>query len=257
MNRSELLAQYTRQQRIELDYPDVIREVDGCVIRHISTNGKFGFIIYSNLTENLVDAAIEVQVAHFAQLGMAFEWKVYDYDQPADLKDRLKQRGFTIRDAEALLVLDLQSGPAVLSHSVSPRVYRIEDPAGIDALMEMEEQVWGHSHKEHGKRLKTDLEQYPDRLTVYAAYDRGSIVSAAWMYFHPGTDFASLWGGTTLPAYRRQGLYTSLLAVRAQEAQKQGYRFLTVDASPMSRPILEKHGFQLLSYSYPCEWTPY
>lgn len=29
---------------------------------------------------------------------------------------------------------------------------------------------------------------------------------------------------------------------------------LTVDASPMSRPILEKFGFHLIAYSYPCQW---
>jgi hypothetical protein len=39
-----------------------------------------------------------------------------------------------------------------------------------------------------------------------------------------------------------------------QEAPQRGYRFLTVDASPMSRPILEKMGFQLIALSWPCQW---
>jgi GNAT superfamily N-acetyltransferase len=256
MENAEILELYNRQQRIELDYPDVHREVVGNVIRHISTNGEFGFIIYSNLDENQIEAAIEEQVAHFAGLKMAFEWKVYDYDRPPDLKERLVHHGFTIGDAEALLVLDLYSEPLVLTYPISPLVRQVTEAGDIDKIMHLEETVWGESHAEHGKRLKTDLAETPERLAVYAAFDAERVVSAAWMYYHPGTEFASLWGGTTLPAYRKQGLYTSLLAVRAQKALAMGYRFLTVDASPMSRPILEKHGFQFLGFSYPCEWKP-
>jgi GNAT superfamily N-acetyltransferase len=208
------------------------------------------------LTEDQVEAAIDAQIVHYSRLGLPFEWKVYDYDQPADLKERLERRGFQIGDGEALVVLDLNDHPEVPNAPISPLVRRVVDAAGVDDIMKMEERVWGYSHSQHGEHLKKDLETHPDNLTVYAAYDRDIVVSAAWIYFHPGTDFASLWGGSTLPEYRQQGLYTSLLAVRAREAQQRGYRFLTVDASPMSRPILEKHGFQLLGFSYPCEWKP-
>jgi len=72
--------------------------------------------------------------------------------------------------------------------------------------------------------------------------------------FHPRSSFASLWGGSTVPERRRRGLYTALLAVRAQEARRRGYRFLTIDASPMSRPICEKHGFQFLTCAHECVW---
>jgi hypothetical protein len=78
--------------------------------------------------------------------------------------------------------------------------------------------------------------------------------SAAWIYFHAGSSFASLWGGATLPQFRNQGRYSLLLAARAQEARARGFSLLTVDASPMSRPILEKHGFQYLATSTPCVW---
>ena len=85
-----------------------------------------------------------------------------------------------------------------------------------------------------------------DRLSVYVAYLEGHPVACAWTVFHPGSQFASLWGGSTLAGYRGRGCYTALLASRAQEAQARGVRFLTVDASPMSRPILEKYHFQFL-----------
>jgi len=49
-------------------------------------------------------------------------------------------------------------------------------------------------------------------------------------------------------------LYTALLAVRLQEAAARQVGYLTVDASPMSQPILEKFGFECSAYSYPCKW---
>ena len=81
-------------------------------------------------------------------------------------------------------------------------------------------------------------------MSVYVAYVAGQPASAARIEFHPARQFAELYGGSTVPDQRGRGLYTALVAVRAQEALTRGVRFLTVDASPMSRPILERLGFQ-------------
>jgi predicted GNAT family acetyltransferase len=63
-----------------------------------------------------------------------------------------------------------------------------------------------------------------------------------------------LWGGATVPAYRKRGLYTALVSARAQEAKARGIRCLTIDASPASRAILEKFGFQLMAYAWECNY---
>ncbi len=91
-------------------------------------------------------------------------------------------------------------------------------------------------------------------VSIYISYQEQQPASAAWIFFHAGSSFASLWGGATLPQFRNQGHYSLLLAARAQEARARGFSLLTVDASPMSRPILEKHGFQYLASSTPCKW---
>jgi GNAT superfamily N-acetyltransferase len=91
-------------------------------------------------------------------------------------------------------------------------------------------------------------------VSVYISFQGHQPASVAWINFHPGTRFASLWGGSTLPQFRKQGHYALLLAARAQEARSRGFSLLTVDASSMSRPILEKHGFQYLATSTPCTW---
>ena len=76
-------------------------------------------------------------------------------------------------------------------------------------------------------------------------------VSAARMECPPGTNFASLWGGGTVPGWRRRGIYRALVAYRAQIAAARGYRYLYVDALPTSRPILGGLGFTALACTTP------
>jgi len=64
----------------------------------------------------------------------------------------------------------------------------------------------------------------------------------------------SFGGGSTIPAYRKRGLYTAVLAARVQEAIQRGYRFLTIEAGAMSRPIVAAHGFQLLTTTWSYGW---
>jgi GNAT superfamily N-acetyltransferase len=255
MDKARLLEIFTREQRSEVVYPDIEREVDGSVIRHINGTGEDGFVIYSHLDDATVEAAISAQIARFESIPQDFEWKVYDYDTPPDLLKRLRRRGFEIGEPEALLVLDLTARPAALERPVPVSVVRVTDPDEIDAIVRLENAIWGTDHSDLGERLKRDLRERPEMLSVYIAYEGQEPASAAWVYFHAGSHFASLWGGSTLPQFRGRGHYSGLLAARAQEARQRGFTLLTVDASPMSRPILEKHGFQYLASSTPCTWT--
>ena len=105
------------------------------------------------------------------------------------------------------------------------------------------------------ERLAFELEHAPDYLSVYVAYAGNVAAACAWIRFPPGSPFASLWGGATLPQLRNRGLYTALLAARVQEARVRGWRYVTIDAGHMSRPIVEKRGFRLLTYATACNWN--
>jgi hypothetical protein len=89
---------------------------------------------------------------------------------------------------------------------------------------------------------------------VFAAYVENQPVSCGWIYLHPGSQFAGLFGGSTLEEQRGQGLYQALLAKRAEDARRRGNQFLTTGAGPMSRSILERRGFQLLTWGYAYKW---
>ena len=132
-------------------------------------------------------------------------------------------------------------------------VQRVTTSEGVDAIVRMESEVWNEEISGFSAGMKYDLVHHPDHLSVFAVWDGGRVVSAAWTHYLIPTSFATFWGGSTLKAFRKRGYYTALLAVRAREARERGYKYLQVDASPESRPILEKHGFRFLGYSTPYE----
>ena len=198
----------------------------------------------------------KVKSITFRELNTDFEWIYYSYDLPADLPRRLLTYGFTAKEPFALMVADIDDLPAEYWTSDVSLVQRITTPEGVDEIMRMQREVWDEDLSGLARGMKIELEHQAANLSVYAVWQDGRVVSAAWTRFLVSTSFVTLSGGSTLKAYRQRGLYTTLLAVRAREARQRGFRFLQVYASPASQPILAKHGFRCLAYSTAYQWKP-
>ncbi len=255
MNDQDILALYDRALRRDVEYPDMRREAFPDLVRLVDLTGRQGAVIYSQLDEQSADATIEEQIAYFEGIRQDFEWKVFGYDHPPDLVARLKARGFEIDEEEALLIYDLDHAAPEMLAPVTHDIRQLTEPEQVAPAIAVLEQVWNGSKDWLAERLSTDLRERPETLRLYTAYADGKPVSAAWMYVNPGTPFAGLWGGSTLEGYRGRGLYSALLATRVQEARRLGVRFLTIDASPMSRPIVQKHGFRFMTLMHACVWA--
>ncbi len=152
------------------------------------------------------------------------------------------------------MVLDLEDSPEILWQPVHHNVQRIIEPEKLVDVQTIEQHVWNEDSSWVLHYLGETLRNYPEQMSIYVAYFDEQPASAAWIYFPKLSQFASLWGGATIHDFRKQGLYTSLLAIRAQEALARQVRYLTVDASAMSRPILARFGFEMIAYAYPCKW---
>jgi GNAT superfamily N-acetyltransferase len=253
MNNQQIRQIYDRYIRREADYPNFTREELPGIVRLVPQGGdEQGFISYTHLDESNVEAAIEAQIVYFEELGVAFEWKLYDYDTPSDLKMRLARRGFEIGEDEAILSFDLNSLPERLRLPVQVDMRRLEPGQSLDDILTIENEVWNTDHSSLVQRLKRTLDEHIELISIYVAYVGDEPAAAGWIEFYPGKPVAGLWGGSTRAAFRGGGLYKALLAKRAQEALQRGVSYLTVDASPMSRPILEGLGFRLVAISNPC-----
>ena len=259
MNNEDLLRLFDQEQRIEIEYPDMEKQVLPHVIRFLRPAPGMSFILYSDLSDVAPGAVIAEQIAYFEERAQPFEWKAYEHDEPADLREQLVSAGFEAEEPEAVMVLDLETAPAELLSTVridglAGTVREITTREALADVRHVEEAVWGREFSWIMERLGNHLE-IPGYLNVYVAYVEDEPAATGWIYFNPGSDhFASIWGGSTVEGFRQRGLYTALLAVRAREARRRGYRYLTVDAGPMSQPIVARHGFELLTRAHACEW---
>jgi GNAT superfamily N-acetyltransferase len=255
----EILELYDQHRRTSEDV-GCRREDLGEIVRSVALNDPMGCVTFSALTEYTVDASIEAQKEYFRNAGCRFEWKWFSHDQPTNLKERLEAHGFEMGDEETIDVLDLKQGRGEwpeLSPASGGSIRKIADPDEWRHWSAVRDGVLGGKAADFLGALGRELAETPDRLSIYVVMDRDVPVSVGWLRLPPaGSGFASLWGGTTLPAYRGRGFYTALVGVRVNEARERGARFLTVDALPTSRPILERLGFRALTTSVPFTWPP-
>ena len=262
LNHAALLSLYDRQMRVEQIIPDARREVvrapgGGTVVRYVRPAPAKIFINYAHLQEEEVDAAIQQQIADLRPLGQPFEWIVYDHDGPPNLSERLQAHGFRCDGPSTILALDFaeaaRAAYAPLLDPVRVDVRPTSSREGLEDVIRVMEKVYGANFNWMRGRMGGHLD-VPGYLSIYTAYVNDEPACAGWIYYYPNSDFAGLWGGSTVERYRGQGLYTAVLAARVQEALRRGVRCLFLDASDMSRPIVSKYGFHLLDMECSYEW---
>ncbi len=257
MTLEEVLALYDADERREARMPGMRREVDGRVVRliHEKERGDRNFILYTDLDEETAEAAIARQAAYFAALGKPVEWKLFGHDRPADLGARLEAGGFAAEEEDAILVLELARAPEELLRPITADVRRLTDPAELEVVRAVLAEVWDKEFAWLPERMAR-LMAADGFASVYLAYVDDEPAAAAWIFLPAGSRFAGMWAGSTRARYRGRGLYSALVAARAQEAIARGFQFLTIDAGEMSRPIVERFGFELLTMAREYVWEP-
>lgn len=260
---SELLSAYDAQLRARVPErlpSDVTVERDGPLLRFFGLDNR-GFVGYRDL-EGLegarLDELIARQVRLFAERGEPFEWKLHSHDRPPDLARRLRLAGFVAEDEETVVIasVDDVARQPLLPEEVSLR--EVTDRNDLDRIAAFEQDAWGDGEDRGwlAESLEAERTADPQGLRIVVAEAGGVIVCAGWVRFEHGTDFTTLWGGTTLPAWRRRGIYRAIVAYRANLAAQRGFRFIEVDASSASRPILERLGFSAVTTTTPYIWSP-
>ncbi|WP_369182689.1 GNAT family N-acetyltransferase [Streptomyces sp. Y1] len=253
MDHDDVLALFDRRLRRDArpDSGSTRIERDGAVLRQVGTAHDWNGVLWSDLDEAGADEVIAAQVRYFAGLGLEFEWKTYGHDRPADLGERLLAAGFIPEDEQSVMVADIRDLPTEVVLPEGVRLVPVTDAAGVDLMAEAAEQAFGKPNPAQRQRLLDQLAQGSETVTMTVAMAGDRPVSAARMELVPGTEFAGLWGGGTAPDWRGRGIYRALVAHRARLAAELGYRYLQVDASDQSRPILQRLGFARLSTTTP------
>jgi GNAT superfamily N-acetyltransferase len=261
---SALLAAYDENTRAWIpEHPPagVAYEWDGALLRTVGMHRGFVETPRDPRVRGAeLDALIARQRDYFAARGEAVEWKTRAHDLPADLVERLRAAGFEPEDPETVVIGEAAALAAepVLPAGVTLRQVTAEPD--LRRIADMHTEVWDEDHGFLADDLARRIASGADHFAVFAAEaetpDGPRTVSAAWIVLKEGTDFAGLWGGSTLAAWRGRGIYRALIARRAQLALAHDVKYLQVDASEDSRPILQRLGLHAVTTTTPYVWTP-
>ncbi|MGW5865057.1 GNAT family N-acetyltransferase [Streptomyces sp. NPDC055239] len=262
MDHAEVLATYDRQIRRDArtDSPGARVERVGAVVRQLGAEHDWNGVHWADVDADTADAVIAEQVRYYTSLGREFEWKLYSHDRPADLADRLRAAGFVPEPPETVMVAEVADLSTEPELPEGVRLLPVTDAAGVQLMADAHEVAFGDDgsglSERLAKRVLTQLTETPDAVVAVVAMAGDVPVSSARMEFYPGTDFAGLWGGGTAPQWRGKGIYRALIAHRTRIAADRGYRYLQVDATDDSRPILQRLGFVPLSVTTPFVYEP-
>jgi ribosomal protein S18 acetylase RimI-like enzyme len=186
-----------------------------------------------------------------------FEWKSRGHDLPADLGDRLVAHGFVAEPIETVMIgeasslaVDVPLPPDVVVRRVGEGGDLRDD---VSRMLAAQESVFGDGRGPSVDSALTELAS-GDSESWVAEVD-GQVVCGGRLTVVPGTDFAGIWGGSTLPEFRGRGIYRALVAARARAALARGVRYIHSDCTAMSRPILERSGLRAVTTTTPYVWT--
>jgi len=255
LNSEEILSRLDFERQTVPD-ADVVLERTQNVVRGIGKLGNRNAIVYSNFSLPEAEKMIESEIDYFGKRQRSFEWKVYSHDEPADLLERLRERGFKIGAEEALMILDLWETPLVLLAALPDgvTVRPVEDDRDIEHFLELETEIWGASFMTR-EFLRFNQSDPLQRDRAFIAYLNEKPAGMARVTASPQSQFAGLWGGSVLNQFRGRGIYRALLSARIGRARElELTRYLRVDALPTSRPILEKYGFSRVGSTWPAVW---
>ncbi|WP_405387360.1 GNAT family N-acetyltransferase [Streptomyces sp. NBC_01102] len=236
------------------DGPGVRVERTGDVVRQTGGADDWNGVVWTapDLGPVQADAAIAAQVEHYTSLGHdEFEWKLYAHDSPADLGGRLAAAGFEAEPTETLLVAEVAELPTSVELPAGVELRTVTDAAGVELMVRAHELAFGTDGSRLRHQTLARLSEAPDTFLAVLAMAGGEPVSSARMELYEGTGFAGLWGGGTAAPWRGRGIYRALIAHRARIAAERGYRYLQVDATDASAPILRRLGFTALSTTTP------
>jgi hypothetical protein len=195
--------------------------------------------------EEVEPAVAEVRALYRARGRTEITWEVGPSSTPADLLDRLSALGMTLDEEVAGMVLrrPLPDMPAAVT--VEP----VTDLAGFFAFTVVFRRCFGHGSPDPTEEeVARDFERRRGREGAkrrWLAFAEGKPVAAAEAILID--ELVVLSGGATLPEARGKGAYRALLSTRWQAAMERGTPVLVVKAGKMSRPILERLGFETVA----------
>jgi hypothetical protein len=185
--------------------PDRVRiQRDGPLLRTTGF-GDRGMVEYRDLDGldgGELDELIARQVRIFAERGESFEWKLHGHDRPADLSERLRAAGLVPEEMETVVIAPVFALAVEASAPDGVVVREVSERGHLARIAQLEQAIWGGDGGWIVDSLAQERAADPEGLRIFVAEAGDVVVCAGWVRFASGTEFATLCGGATLPAWR-------------------------------------------------------
>jgi hypothetical protein len=253
----DLLAAYDAQLRTEAASAITMERLGPLYLA--TYLGGRGWITYADLGG--ADAAtirgwVGEALAYFRERPeiTRVEWKTRGHDVAPGLHESLLDNRFVPDETESVMIGEtrLLAVDVALPEGVSLR--RVSSETDVRAMCVMDSIAFGDDDSEEMTQALLHRLGLDDGMELWVAEADGQMISAGRLEPVAGTEFAGLWGGATLPQWRRRGVYRALTAARARSALALGKTLLHSDSTEFSRPILERSGLIKVTTTTPYEW---
>jgi hypothetical protein len=260
-DRGRFLAAYDEQLRTDAETPSAVAVSVLGPLRLVTFAGGRGFVTYQDLGGADADGIRRLVAAALAHYKAnpeitQVEWKTRAHDHAPGLHQSLLGHGFVAEEPESIMIGAARRLAVDIPLPDGVTLRQITEESDVRAMTAMSAQAFGDSVAEGAamadgllRRLSLD-----DDMELWVAEADGHVVSAGRLEPVPGTDFAGIWGGSTLKEWRRRGIYRALTAARARSALHMGKTLINSDSTEYSRPILERYGFLKVSTTTPYLW---
>ena len=186
------------------------------------------------------DVVAEVRAALRERGRKKTQWEVGS-SAPPGLVDALLERGIAPDDPSYAVALVLSREPPSAPEGLVAR--RVETLEEYEAANAVQWEAFDATDEDVAENRAQLPERWRDTPNVmHAVWLDGEIVSAGTSA--PTEHGLLLYGGATLPRARGRGAYRALLRARWDEAVARSTPALITQGGPMSRPILERVGFE-------------
>ncbi len=217
-------------------------------IDHVESN-KVGI---ARIPEELVEKTIQEVINDFMQYGVkSVGWVYSPQTKPSNLAEKLEEFGFKIeipvwgmkRPIEEEMVIKVVEEFDFKSYFKNEAIDILKEKE----MLRMGEKAYGFPVGAGDVYLLNIESSRNLDYTLYIAYEKeeGKPVAFSAITYVPDTDVARLSGAATLPEYRKKGIYSSMLKLRYDQAKRDGFNHLIIQAlEATSAPIAAKYGFK-------------
>jgi hypothetical protein len=190
--------------------------------------------------EEVDEVLAEVRVALRDRGRTRTQWEIGS-SAPPGLVDALLERGLKLDEDPYTVALVLtREPPPVREGLVARRVETFEEYAAANAV---QWEAFEMPENEIAENRELLPQRFRETVTImHAVWLEGEIVCAGTSA--PSEHGLLLYGGATLPRARGRGAYRALIRARWDDAVALGTPALITQGGSMSRPILERLGFE-------------